>query len=67
MKRFTYKPKENLTIQELSEVFTVTLVALIEGITGQPQTGSDLLELEEHLYNSFPDNVKRHFTKSESD
>jgi len=67
MKRFTYKPKEDLTVQELSEIFTVTLVALIEGVSGKPQTGSDVLEFEEHIYDSFSDNVKKHFTESETE
>ena len=66
MKRFTFTPTEDMTVRELSDVFTVTIVALIEGVSGQPQTGSNVLELEEHLYKSLPDNVKKHFTESET-
>ena len=66
MKQFTFTPTDDLTVQELSDIFTITMVALIEGITGKPQTGSDKFEVEEHLYNSFSDDVKKHFTETES-
>lgn len=67
MKRFTYTPIDDLTVKELSDIFKVTMVALIEGITGQAQTGSDVLEFEEPIYNSFPDSVKKHFTETKVD
>lgn len=65
MKKFTFTPTKDLTVQELSNIFKVTMVALIEGITGEPQSGSDKLEFEEHIYNSLSDDVKKHFTESE--
>lgn len=65
MKRFTFMPTEDLTVLELANIFRVTMVALIEGITGKPLTGLDTLELEEQIYNSLSDNVKKHFTETE--
>ncbi|KKM07069.1 hypothetical protein LCGC14_1737630 [marine sediment metagenome] len=67
MKRFTYAPTDDLTVQELSDIFKVTVVALIEGLSGQVQTGSDALEFEEPIYDSFPDDVKKHFTETKVD
>jgi len=67
MKRFTFTPTEDLTVQELADIFRATMVALIEGITGQSQTGSDKLEFEEPIYNSLPDSVKKHFTETKTD
>ncbi len=64
MKRFTFTPTEDLTVLELANIFRVTMVALIEGITGKPPTGSDILELEEQIYNSLPNGVKKHFTET---
>lgn len=64
MKRFTFTPTEDLTVLELANIFRVTMVALIEGITGKPPTGSEILELEEQIYNSLSDDVKKHFTET---
>jgi len=58
-------PTEDLTVLELANIFKVTTVALIEGITGQPQTGSDKLEFEEQIYNALPDDVKKHFVETD--
>ncbi len=65
MKRFTFTPTEDFTVLELANIFRVTMVALIEGITGKPPTGSDTLELEEQIYDSLSDDVKKHFTETE--
>lgn len=65
MKRFKFTPTEELTVKELADIFTVTMVALIEGITGQSLSGSDVLEFEEPIYNSLPDSAKKHFTETE--
>ena len=61
MANYAFKPTDDLTVQELAEIFKVTTVALIEGITGKPQTGSDELDFEPVIYNKLPESLKRHF------
>ena len=62
---YTYTPKDDMTVQELSGIVQVLFVSLIEAIQQQPVQGCDDLEVDETVYNNLPEDLKGHFTLSE--
>lgn len=63
---YTYTPKDDITVKELSSIVQVLFVSLIEAIQQQPIQGSDDLEVDELVYNNLPEDLKSHFTLSEN-
>lgn len=60
---YNYKPTDDLTIQELSDMFRVLFVSLIEGIQGHPVVGKDDLQIDDAVFAALPTDLRRHFTK----
>lgn len=63
---YTYTPKDDITVKELSSIVQVLFVSLIEAIQQQPIKGSDDLEVDESVYNNLPEDLKGHFVLSDN-
>ena len=63
---YTYTPKDDITVKELSSIVQVLFVSLIEAIQQQPIQGCDDLEIVELVYNNLPEDLKIHFVLSEN-
>lgn len=63
---YTYTPKDDITVKELSGIVQVLFVSLIEAIQQQPVKGCDDLEVDELVYNNLPEDLKTHFVLSEN-
>jgi len=62
-KLYNYTPKDDLTIQELSDIMKALFVSLIESIQSQPAIGSDDLQVDDVIFNALPNHLKRHFSE----
>ena len=65
MKPYNYKPSDDLTIHELSDIMRVLFVSLIEGIQRTDIKGEDDLQIDDIILDSIPEHARRHFIRIE--
>lgn len=63
MKQYMFKPRDDMTVTELAEIFRVIMTFLVQALSKQQFIANDTLDLEEPLYNAMPDEVKKHFVE----
>lgn len=64
MKLYTFKPTDDITVQELASVVGTFLVALCEHLGGKEVIGKEKFEIEESIYKNLDKKLMRHFKES---
>lgn len=63
MTEYTFKPSDDITTKELAMITKVFVVSILEAMQGKLPTGVDNLDVEEHIYNKMPEEIKKHFVQ----